>query len=73
VSHADSFRDPAGSVSITEDRVVRTVYPDGLANLRMWLESPGVQRFVIEGRAIPTKQVEANPVIMEHPREWMGV
>jgi SAM-dependent methyltransferase len=68
VSHAASFRDPAGSVSITEDRVLRTVYPDGLANLHLWLGSAGVRRFVAEGRAVATKQVEANPVIMEHPR-----
>ncbi|HEY4086975.1 MAG TPA: class I SAM-dependent methyltransferase [Bryobacteraceae bacterium] len=68
MSHAASFRDPAGSVSITEDRVLRTVYPEGLENLRMWLESPGVQRFVSEGRAVATTQIEANPTIVEHPR-----
>ncbi|HVV44226.1 MAG TPA: hypothetical protein VHC72_03450 [Bryobacteraceae bacterium] len=68
MSHAASFRDPAGSVSITADRVVRTIYPDGLANLRMWLEPPGVQGFVNEGRAVGTKRIEANPVLVEHPR-----
>lgn len=68
MSHAASFRDPAGSVSITKDRVLRTVYPDGLPNLRMWLESPAIRRFVDEGRAAATTQVQANPTVVEHPR-----
>ncbi|HVW09817.1 MAG TPA: class I SAM-dependent methyltransferase [Bryobacteraceae bacterium] len=68
MSHAASFRDPAGSVSVTPDRVLRTVYPEGLDNLRAWLESPAVRRLVDEGRAVATTQVQANPVVVEHPR-----
>jgi SAM-dependent methyltransferase len=68
VSQAASFRDPAGSVSITNNRVLRTVFPEGLKNLDMWLSSAGVRRFVEDGRAVATTQVEANPVTVEHPR-----
>src|SRR3569833_1377125 len=81
VSQAASFRDPAGSVSITEDRVLRTQKPERVANLQMWMESPGVRTFVDDGRAVATKQVAANPMLLEHPRipfisypwEWPAV
>ncbi|HVY91536.1 MAG TPA: hypothetical protein VHA14_02260, partial [Bryobacteraceae bacterium] len=68
MSQAASFRDPAGSVSVAADRVLRTVNPEGLDNLRAWLQSPAIQRFVDQGRAVVTTQVEANPVVVEHPR-----
>jgi SAM-dependent methyltransferase len=68
VNPAASFRDPAGSVSVLPDRVVRTVYPEGMVNLRAWIGSPAVRRFVEDGRAVATQQPDANPAIVEHPR-----
>lgn len=68
MNHAASFRDPAGSVSVTADRVLRTVFPEGLDNLRVWLQSSAIRRFVDQGRAVATTQIEANPVVVEHPR-----
>lgn len=78
---ADSFRDPAGYVSVTDDRVIRTVYPDGAPNLRACLNSPAARRFVEAGSLIATVMADsaplpgsdenastAAPVVVEHPR-----
>lgn len=76
----ESFRDPAGTVSVTRERVLRTVYPEGIANLKACLGSPAAQRLVENGSLIGTTVPDAAtlagatamesraPVIAEHPR-----
>jgi SAM-dependent methyltransferase len=77
VSRVVSFRDPGGSVSVTHDRVIRTVYPDGVANLNACLNSSAARRFVEEGSLVATHTAaEGNSggaaapghVVVEHPR-----
>jgi SAM-dependent methyltransferase len=72
VIRIESFRDPAGSVSVTRDRVLRTVFPPGIANLNACLYSPAARGFVEAGSLIETKPVaDDSPmgqVIVEHPR-----
>ncbi len=74
MSQADSFRDPAGFVSVTSDRVIRTVFPDGIANLNACLHSRAAQTFVEAGKLIasqpldPDTSLPAEQMRVEHPR-----
>lgn len=74
-----SFRDPGGSVSVSKDRVIRTVLPGGRANLNACLNSAAARRFVESGALISTLPIDETRV--EHPRipfasypqEWPAV
>ena len=72
MSRAVSFRDPGGFVSVTRDRVLRTVFPGGLANLNACLNSSAARRFVEEGYLVATHRTEGDAVpgrqVVEHPR-----
>ena len=72
MSRAVSFRDPGGFVSVTRDRVLRTVFPGGLANLNACLNSSAARRFVEEGYLVATHSTEGDAVpgrqVVEHPR-----
>jgi SAM-dependent methyltransferase len=74
VTPAVSFRDPGGFVSVSKDRVIRTVLPDGLDNLNACLESCVARRFVEKGALIATHPLPPGPaaalgeVLVEHPR-----
>ena len=72
MSRAVSFRDPGGFVSVTRDRVLRTVFPGGLANLNACLNSSAARRFVEEGSLVATHSTEGDAVpgrqVVEHPR-----
>lgn len=68
MTRTESFRDPAGSVSITQDRVVRTVFPPGMANLNACLHSPAARRFVDAGSLIDTKAVADHSLFSRHTR-----
>lgn len=79
MSRVVSFRDPGGSVSVTHDRVIRTVFPAGVANLNACLNSSAARRFVEEGSLIGTQTIAAHTlqqdvsvldrqVVVEHPR-----
>lgn len=61
-----SFRDPGGYVSVREDRVIRTVLPQGRANLDAYLNSPAAHRFIDAGSLISTMPIDEQTV--EHPR-----
>jgi len=68
-----TFRDPAGSVSIDGDVVVRTVYPTYAEATRNFLSSPVAQNLESSGRLIRTSILEgqepqAGPLLLNHPR-----
>jgi 2-polyprenyl-3-methyl-5-hydroxy-6-metoxy-1,4-benzoquinol methylase len=65
-----SFRDPAGSVTVSAGRVLRNVNGSGLEDLAAFRESATVRRFTGEGKIVRTTQVEAFPdsTILEHER-----
>jgi len=79
VTRTASFRDPGGSVSVSKDRVVRTILPAGRANLKACLDSPAARRFVDSGTLISTQPIDE--ITVEHPRipfasyphEWPAV
>jgi len=87
VKLAGTFRDPAGSVSVSQDQVTRIVFSEGLPNLNAYLNSPAVRRHVESGELVETRVDDAAPallsgsVIVEHPRipfasypcEWPAV
>lgn len=62
----NSFRDPGGFVAVTKERVVRTVLPEGRANLQAYLESAAARQFIERGSLIETRTIDATRV--EHPR-----
>lgn len=66
MTRTTSFRDPGGHVSVSKDRVVRTVLPEGRANLDACLNSPAARRFVERGSLISTLPLDETTV--EHPR-----
>lgn len=82
-----SFRDPSGYLSVTKDRVIRTVLAGGVDNLNACVNSPVAQRLVEAGALIETFPFQAdagstqNEVVVEHPRipfvsypnEWPAV
>jgi SAM-dependent methyltransferase len=74
VTLATSFRDPAGYVSVTKDRVIRTVLPEGLGNLNACLNSAVARRFVENGSLIATHPLDSDSAavpgqaLVEHPR-----
>jgi SAM-dependent methyltransferase len=74
VTRAASFRDPGGYVSISQDRVIRTVLPEGLANLNACLNSPAAREFVKNGSLIATHPLHSDSTaagstaLVEHPR-----
>jgi 2-polyprenyl-3-methyl-5-hydroxy-6-metoxy-1,4-benzoquinol methylase len=61
-----SFRDPSGSVSVSRERVVRTVFAEGRGNLDAYLDSPAAARFIASGNLIETVRLDGDQV--EHPR-----
>jgi SAM-dependent methyltransferase len=69
-----SFRDPGGYLSVSKDRVIRTVLPGGLDNLNACLNSPAANRFVENGSLIathprhPESAIAGSEVLVEHPR-----
>ncbi|MGA2716890.1 MAG: class I SAM-dependent methyltransferase [Bryobacteraceae bacterium] len=74
MSRVVSFRDPGGSVSVIQDRVIRTVFPEGVANLRACLNSSVARRFVEAGSLVATHTLEGDAsvpdrrMVVEHPR-----
>jgi hypothetical protein len=73
VTRSSSFRDPGGYVSISKDRVIRTVLPEGLDNLNACLDSSLASRFVKSGALIATQRLSPpsaaalSEVQVEHP------
>jgi 2-polyprenyl-3-methyl-5-hydroxy-6-metoxy-1,4-benzoquinol methylase len=66
-----TFRDPAGRLYRDGDRILREVYPQHAASVLAWLRSPLAQRWIQQGRMVPTTIVASEPgrpVLLEHDR-----
>jgi len=65
-----TFRDPAGSVLLAPDSVLRTVAPDHAAETLEFLASPLAQRLTAEGRLIASTVLrsDADGLLLSHPR-----
>ena len=66
-----TFRDPAGSLRITGDHVLRTVHPRYAAESLRFLQSDLARRWTDEGHLIPSQVLSAEadqPLLLEHPR-----
>jgi SAM-dependent methyltransferase len=68
----ETFRDPAGSLRIEGDRVLRHVRPGHASEAIQFLQSDLARRWVEEGRLIPTEIAgqanSAGDLFLEHPR-----
>jgi SAM-dependent methyltransferase len=65
-----TFRDPAGSVALSSEGVLRTVLTDHGAETLEFLATPLAQRLVAEGHLIPSAIVrsDADGLLLSHPR-----
>jgi SAM-dependent methyltransferase len=68
-----TFRDPAGSVSLYGDRVLRTVYPAYVEATRNFLRSPVAKKLESSGRLVKTvirggQEPQAGPLLLSHSR-----
>lgn len=67
-----TFRDPAGSLRVDGDIVIRRVKPEMAQAALGFLRSPLAQEWVAQGRLIPTiesrNSSESGEVLLEHPR-----
>lgn len=66
----ETFRDPAGSLRIAGDRVLRRVRPDQATAALEFLQSDLARTWVEQGRLIETRFLdsEAGELTLEHPR-----
>ncbi len=66
----ETFRDPAGSVRMAGDRVVRRVRREHAAAALKFLRSAAAQKWVEQGQLVETRFVadDADEVTLEHPR-----
>jgi len=66
----ETFRDPAGSVRITGDRVLRQVRPERAEGALRFLQSPAAREWVEQGKLIETRFIESQDgrPTLEHPR-----
>lgn len=78
MTETTSFRDPGGYVTLSKDRVIRTIRPAGRANLNACLNSAVAQRYVESGALISTHPLQpdstdsAGEAVVEHPRIPFG-
>ncbi|MGP8245595.1 MAG: class I SAM-dependent methyltransferase [Bryobacteraceae bacterium] len=69
-----SFRDPGGFLSLADDRVIRTVHPEGFENLEVCLHSATVRRYAESRSVVSTRIVDGDPaarqlpIVVEHER-----
>jgi hypothetical protein len=66
----ETFRDPAGSLRIAGDRVLREVHPEHAKAALRFLQSKTAQEWVAQGRLIETRFIphENGDLTLEHPR-----
>lgn len=67
----ETFRDPAGSLRIEGDLVIRRVKPAMAEAALRFLRSPLAEEWVAQGRLIATTEsgsAEAGEILLEHPR-----
>jgi SAM-dependent methyltransferase len=66
-----TFRDPAGSLRISGDHVLRTVHPHHAAESLRFLQSDLARRWIDEGHLIASEVLSAEenqPLLLQHPR-----
>ena len=69
-----SFRDPGGFLSLADDRVIRTVRPEGVDNVAVYLSSSAVRRHTQNRSVVTTRVVGGDPaarngpILLEHER-----
>lgn len=66
-----TFRDPCGRLYRNGDRVLREVSFDYEESVLAWLRSPLAQRWIQQGRLVPTTIIASEPgsgVLIEHER-----
>jgi hypothetical protein len=74
VTRVVSFRDPGGFLSLADDRVVRTVHPEGVENFEAYLRSATVRRYAENRSVVTTRIMDGDPaarhlpIILEHER-----
>lgn len=69
--HIATFRDPAGSLSISGEHVLRTVHPHYAAESLRFLKSSLASRWSEQGHLIASEVVSAEedqPLLLRHPR-----
>lgn len=66
----ETFRDPAGSVRIAGDRVLREVHPEHAGPALEFLQSETAREWVAQGRLIETRFIplDNGDLTLEHPR-----
>ena len=69
-----TFRDPAGSLSIAGEEVLRQVRPEYVAGTLEFLESPVRKRWEQRGDMVATEIVSQGPdgLTLRHPRVWFA-
>ncbi|HKT25329.1 MAG TPA: class I SAM-dependent methyltransferase [Terriglobales bacterium] len=66
-----TFRDPAGSLRIDDERVLRTVHPEYAEDCLSFLGSELAQSWIASGRLVETRVLSSNPgeeLELEHQR-----
>src|SRR5277367_2156819 len=69
--HIATFRDPAGSLRIHGEQVLRTIHPHYAAESLRFLQSDLARRWTEEGRLVASQVLSAEadqPLLLEHPR-----
>src|SRR5271155_2224844 len=74
MAHSKSFRDPAGFLFESGERVLRAVNPRSFQTLREFLDLPYSQELVRQGRLVrtffPIEPAQPGYEIVEHERVW---
>ncbi len=71
LSATGTFRDPQGRLYRDGDRILREIYPESVGPALDWLRSPLAQRWMQQGRMIPTEILSSQPeqlALLEHER-----
>jgi SAM-dependent methyltransferase len=66
-----TFRDPAGRLYHEGDRILREIYPQHVASVTAWIESPLARHWMQQHRVVSTVVLapsSAQPALLEHER-----
>jgi len=63
-----TFRDPAGSLSLTPERAVRTIHGGARDAVLRFLESPLCRQLELRGAMVATTIADKEPLRLHHPR-----
>ncbi len=71
-----TFRDPAGSLRIHGEDVLRTVHPRYAAESLRFLQSDLASRWIEEGHLVASEVLSAEedqPLLLQHPRDLFPI